>query len=57
MEYKKCSDEYFHLLHYSHPKRYENDAETFKKWTKETEARYQEREERLEKKREKASQK
>ncbi|KYQ01871.1 hypothetical protein B4079_3153 [Bacillus cereus] len=48
MEYRKCCDEYFYLLHYSHPKRYENDAETFKKWAEETETRYQERNERLE---------
>ena len=55
MEDQKCSDEYIRLLHYSHPKRYENDSETFKKWAKETETRYQERNERLERERKKAS--
>ncbi|MBY0120921.1 hypothetical protein [Bacillus sp. S/N-304-OC-R1] len=48
IEYQKCSDKYFHLLHYSHPKRYENDAETFEKWAKETETRNRQGEERNE---------
>lgn len=43
VEYRKKSEVYFHLLHNSHPKRYEGKRETFKKWAEETETFYQER--------------
>lgn len=43
MQFQKLCNEYYHLLHYSHPKRYEKDAKTFNKWAEETETRYLER--------------
>ncbi len=48
-EYKLLSNEYFRLLYYSHPKRYDGPSETFAKWREETEAKHQQVLERNEK--------
>jgi hypothetical protein len=48
-EYKLRSNEYFRLMHYSHPKRYDGPSETFAKWREETEANQQKVLERKEK--------